>query len=160
MMSESRLVPFNSSLIIPRSSFFLPVYAVEGDVDAAAFAVVVRDEEVPDEPQSEFADVVFERERVAGRRGRRVDLADVHVVADAVPSGRAFDPQRARLRVAAYRQAILVQNPLAEPARRGRVRVPFGEFELVCAEPADGLVAARGLEPSADVLAERARDDE
>src|SRR4051812_26489899 len=84
----------------------------------------------------------------------------MHVVAEAVPDGRAFDAQLACSRAATYRQAVRVQFPFAEPARVRRVHFRLGEFELVCANPADSLVAARGLEPRAHVVAERARDDE
>src|SRR5437868_14017294 len=86
-----------------------PVDAVEGDVDAAALAVVVGDEVVADEAEREVADVVVERERVARGRGPRVHLADVHVVAEAVLDGAALDDELPGLRVAADAQAVLVQ---------------------------------------------------
>src|SRR5205085_10982482 len=108
----------NSSLRTPHSSLLLPaIDAVEGDVDAAAFAVVVGEDEVAEEPERELAYVVFERERVARGRALRVDLARVYVVAEAVPDGRALHAKHAGPRAATYAQAVLVQRPLAEPTR-------------------------------------------
>src|ERR1041384_928025 len=105
-MMNKRQEAFYSSFIIPHSPFPLPVDSVEGDVDAAAFAVFVRDEEVADEAQREPARVVFERERVADGRGRVADFARVNVVAEAVPECGAFDAQLSGLRAAPYRQAV------------------------------------------------------